>query len=200
MNIKALLAGVALLAVAAPAAHADVIIYDTYSSPKGTSGTDAQGNPWTFSTGNGGESAWGVPGLGYGEVTYNTTTGYAATDFTISFSYFVNSAIDQTPATLAAYEETTRFVSDVGGTLTLWTPVFDGTKSVTFNAPTGVSLVNGDQYFVNVVFYNGKVNGSDAGFSAGFSTVVPETSTWAMMLAGFGALAFAGYRRRAVAA
>jgi hypothetical protein len=25
----------------------------------------------------------------------------------------------------------------------------------------------------------------------------PEVSTWAMMLAGFGALAFAGYRRKA---
>jgi hypothetical protein len=29
---------------------------------------------------------------------------------------------------------------------------------------------------------------------------VPETSAWTMMLAGFGALGFAGYRRRAVAA
>jgi hypothetical protein len=45
------------------------------------------------------------------------------------------------------------------------------------------------------------LNGNNAGYTAGFSytSAVPELSTWAMMLAGFGALGFAGYRRNKAA-
>jgi hypothetical protein len=202
MNIKALVVGAAMLA-AAPA-NAAVSNFDGFAgfAGQGNSGTDAQGNPWTWSIGNGGESAWGLPGLGAGDNTFNTTTGNTANDFTVSFSYFTSAAINTTPASgPGGYEETTRFTSDIGGVLTSWTPVYDGTKSVTFDAPSGVFLSNGDSYFVNVVFTDGSISGSNAGFSASFSTgAIPEASTWVMMLAGFGALGLVGYRRRALAA
>jgi hypothetical protein len=203
MNIKALLASVAILAVAAPAAHADtVIIFDSYSSSAhaGNSGTDAQGNPWSWVVTLSNKGVWGAPGLGAGLNTFNTTTGYAASDFSVSFVNF-GAAIDTTASPDAGgYNEYTRFTSDIGGTLYAWTPVYDGTRNVTFNAPSAAAyLHNGDTYFVNVAFTT-KVSGSDTGFTAGFSTAVPETSTWIMMLAGFAGLGLAGYRRRALAA
>jgi hypothetical protein len=207
MKIRAILVGAALLAAASPA-HADTA-FDGYAGFAGgpSSGADAQGNPWSWGATLGGftpgvpagYSVWGAPGLGAGENTFNTTTGYLANDFTISFSYFTGASILQTPGTIADYEETTRFVSDIGGVLTAWTASFDGAKSVTFDAPAGVFLANGDSYYVNVVFSDGGLSSKNAGFSAAFSAV-PEASTWAMMLAGFGALAFAGYRRRPNAA
>jgi hypothetical protein len=205
MNIKTLLAGIALLAIAAPA-HADVVItFDGYSSsanPKHpvNSGKDAQGSTWMWSkttTAPKGLSVWGVPGLGKGDAVFETKTGFAATDFQVSFVYFKNIAIQETP-TLGATQYTV-FESEQAGKWYTWIPTFDGTKNVTWNAPTGVSLVNGEKYFVDVVFDKAGLSGSDAGFTAAFSAV-PELSTWGMMLAGFGALAFAGYRRRPVVA
>jgi hypothetical protein len=41
----------------------------------------------------------------------------------------------------------------------------------------------------------GKTTGAGSGILT-FSTAVPETSTWLMMFAGFGALGFVGFRRR----
>jgi hypothetical protein len=39
-------------------------------------------------------------------------------------------------------------------------------------------------------------NGQGFGYSQGFTPAVPEISSWAMMLLGFGGLGFAGYHRR----
>jgi hypothetical protein len=201
MNVKALLVGVALLAVAAQA-NAAVINFDLYSgvSGGGNSGADAQGNPWFWDTTTStGASVWGAPGLVRGTNVFNTSTGNTANDFNISFSYSTDAAILTTPSPSPIdYNEYTRFTSDVGGVISAWTPVY-GAKSVTFNAPTGVFLSNGDEYFVNVIFTDGSIDGSNAGFNAAFSNAIPETSTWLMMLAGFGALGFVGYRRRALA-
>ena len=44
----------------------------------------------------------------------------------------------------------------------------------------------------------GGINYSVTNVAPAPSTAVPEASTWAMMLAGFGALGFAGYRRKSV--
>jgi hypothetical protein len=205
MNVKVLLASVALLAAVAAPAHADITIFDAYSTSAGVggnSGLDAQGQPWNWSIATySGNSAWGAPGLGAGENTFNTTTGNTANDFQISFVYFGSTAIDRTPSSdPSGYNEQTRFTSDIGGILTAWTPVYDGSKNVTFDAPTGVFLSNGDKYFVNVVFTSGDLSNANAGYTAGFSTgAIPEPSTWAMMLVGFGALGFAGYRRNKAA-
>jgi len=52
-------------------------------------------------------------------------------------------------------------------------------------------LPGSSRSFVYGINYSGQVVGE----STGFPFVVPESSTWAMMLAGFAGLAFAGYRR-----
>jgi hypothetical protein len=205
MNFKVLLASAALLAAVAAPANAATTIFDSYSTSAGdgNSGLDAQGHPWSWTIAGSGASAWGAPGLGAATNTFQTKTSYTANNFEISFVYFCSTAIDQTPSSdPGGYNEQTRFTSDVGGILTAWTPVFNGAQSVKFLAPTGVFLSNGDQYFVNVVFDHGDLNGTSAGYTAGFSYTtgaVPELSTWAMMLAGFGALGVAGYRRNKAA-
>ena len=55
---------------------------------------------------------------------------------------------------------------------------------VNFEGPAGSTLVKGDEYFVNVVFTNGKLSGKDAGFSAVFAAPTPEPAAWALMLIG----------------
>jgi hypothetical protein len=197
-----LLAGAALLAFGAFPAYADVITFDGFSSSAGSgnTGTDTQGSPWVWSKTSTGYSVWGVPGLGAGEAIFNTTTGYKAEDFAVSFVSFVRpSIINETPSpSPQGYNEYTRFSSDIGGVYYAWTPVYDGTKSVTFNAPSEAAwLSNGDKFFVNIVFEEKSLTGNNTGFTAAFSAI-PEISTWAMMLAGFGALGFVGYSRKKV--
>jgi hypothetical protein len=194
-----LLAGAAMLALSAfPAYATDIITFDGFSSSagQGNSGTDTQGSPWVWNKTSLGYSAWGVPGLGEGEAVFNTTTGYKAEDFSVSFVHFGTSIIDETPSPgPGGYNEYTRFTSYVGGVLYAWTPVYDGTKNVTFTAPSAAAwLSNGDTFFVNIVFDEKTLSGSNTGFTAAFSAI-PEVSTWAMMLAGFGALGFVGIGR-----
>lgn len=206
MNVKVLLASVALLS-AAPA-HAAITLYDGYAgfSGGGNSGTDSQGNTWLWNTTSTGNGAWGVPGLGQGVATYNTSFVYqgslaVATDFSVSFVNANGVVIDTTPsANPGGYNEQTRFTADIGGNLYAWTPSYNGTQVVTFTAPTGdPGLANGDSYFVNVVFTT-PTSGAVTGFTAQWSTgAIPETSTWVMMLAGFAGLGFLGYRRNKAA-
>jgi hypothetical protein len=56
-------------------------------------------------------------------------------------------------------------------------------------------IIPGDQFEFTYTGPAGAAN--NIGYSV---AAAPELSTWVMMLAGFGGLAFAGYRRRAVAA
>jgi hypothetical protein len=160
----------------------------------GNSGTDAFGQPWAWSYTLGtdvlpaGLSAWGNPGLGAGELT-----GYAgskpATDFFISFltsadDTFINTTASPMPG---GYDEETRMT--VNGIA--WTPEYEPAVDpleVNFIAPAGDELVAGDSYFVNVIFTNGDLSGANAGFSAVFSSAVPEASTWALMLLGVAAV------------
>ena len=196
-NVVKLAAGTALVAAlglaAAAAQAADVIIPGTGFAGvagNGNSGTDAFGQPWTwgFTTGVGGVAAglsvWGLPGLGDGEVSqYNGSR--PATDFFISFltsgtGTFINTAPSPGPG---GYNEFTRMT--VNGVA--WTPSYSpGTDplEVDFTAPAGTELVNGEDYFVNVVFTTGDLSGANAGFSAVYSSSVPEASTWAMMILG----------------
>ncbi len=197
-----LLAGAALATVMTASAHAQITNFDGYSSAAGggNSGTDAQGNPWTWSAAGTDSSAWGAPGLGDGTSVFTTTTDYSASDFAVTFIGFPVPVIDQSPSPEpGGYNTFTRFTSDVDGNLYAWTPDYSyGSNTVVFTAPSAAAdLTNGDLYFVNVVFSTGGLDGSNTGFTAAFSTeTVPEPSTWAMLGLGFAGLAFAGYRSR----
>ncbi len=198
-----LLAGVALLAtglaVAAPAQATTIITFDGYSTSAGSpnSGVDAQGNPWLWNHTGSGFSAWGAPGLYQGTSVFNTTTGYIAEDFAVSFVDFAGAKIDTSPSPgPTGVNDHTRFSSYVGGVWYAWIPTYDGNKNVTFNAPSlAADLHNGDLYFVNVVFQEKNLSGANVGFTAAFSAAVPEISTWAMLVAGFAGLGFVGLGR-----
>jgi hypothetical protein len=195
---------VAVLALAAPAyAYEDGVIpgtgYSAFASGvkgKGDSGVDAFGNPWTWGTTLGGVtkgvpkgwSSWGTPGLGDGEAVYKSST--PAVDFEITFLEPIGtpSAISKIKSPgPGGYNETTRFDA-CATTCVEWSDVFVGPNQVDFFAPLGTELVKGEHYFVNVVFDNGKLSGVNSGFSAAFTGVVPEISTWAMMLFGIGTI------------
>jgi hypothetical protein len=159
----------------------------------GNSGTDAFGQPWTWSKtlgGNGvakGLSVWGLPGLGDGEVNHYEGSVPAA-DFFISFLTSTTGAFIDTKASAlpTGYDEETRFTV-CSTTCVAWTPVYDPATNpleVNFLAPAGSTLVKGDEYFVNAVFTNGKLSGKDAGFSAVFAAPAPEPAAWALMLIG----------------
>jgi hypothetical protein len=212
-GIVATAAFAAFLAGAATA-YADVpeIFIDgsgyTGTAGDGNTGTDAFGNPWrwTKTTAGGfspgaGFSVWGTPGLDFGNATYDDkVTDVPANDFQISFVGF-GLSINQTlsPGTPADFTQYTRFESWNGSEFVAWTPVYDGTKTVTFYAPAGVTLTNGSEYFVNVLLNQKTWSGENAGFTAGFSAAVPEASTWVMLGLGFAAVGAAGASRRKVA-
>jgi opacity protein-like surface antigen len=201
-NVAKFAAGTALVAALglAAAAHAtDQPLPGTGFAGiagNGNTGTDAFGQTWTWSktTGVGGVaaglSAWGLPGLGDGEVDgYNGSV--PASDFFIAFltsmtGTYINTAPSSGPG---GYNEETRFTScnSSGGDCVAWTPVYDTPTNpleVNFIAPAGTVLVKGDDYFVNVIFTTGALSGANAGFSAVYSANVPEPAAWAMMLLG----------------
>jgi hypothetical protein len=194
-----LLAGTALVATfglaTAASATSYVVVpgsgYDSVASGipgVGNSGTDAFGNTWEWNNTVGGVpgpgagfSAWGTPGLGFGDATYE---GSAPADlFAVSFVVdHTGATFDEAPSTTpGGYTELTRMT--VNGVA--WTPVFlDSGNEVDFYAPAGDSLNDGQQYFVNVIFNQKTLSGANIGFSAVFLTAVPEASTWAMMIVG----------------
>lgn len=205
----ALIAGTLGLVLAAPA-HADVVIPGTGFAGvvgNGNTGTDAFGQTWQWSLTTGpqsasspgaGFSAWGTPGLGAGTIDqYGGSV--PASDFEISFVLPLGTDILQTPSPFTGgYNEFTRFEVCSGGSCTAWNPVFSnvaGAHQVNFFAPAGTFLTAGESYFVNVIFSNGNVDGFNSGFSAVFTSAVPEPSTWAMMILGFFGIGFLAYRR-----
>ena len=156
----------------------------------GNSGTDAFGNPWNWNKTLGpagpdspgaGYAAWGDPGLGLGTSTYEGST--PADLFAVSFVVdHTGATFNQTPSPFSGgYNEFTRMT--VNGVA--WTPVFlDSSNEVDFYAPPGVSVTDGETYFVNVIFNQKNLSGYNIGFSAVWLNSVPEASTWAMMILG----------------
>ncbi len=172
---------------------------ETYTSfvGIGATGTDPYGNAWVWNTTSGsafpfqaGESAWGIPGLGLGIVTWKgpVTTDF---DFVIGTKETVMPAINLAPPTGAGgYDETTRFVNATTGQL--WTMVSVSPTQVEFFAPAGGALVTGDTFFVNIVL-TGPINPATAGFVATYSQVpVPPT----LLLLAPGLLGLVGMRKR----
>ena len=165
-------------------------------------GVDPLGQHWV--TTNAGAPSWGEPGLGLGSISFNPAGNAAVTGntwanrFSFIFLEGVNGVISQTPAAgPGGYETTTRF--STGGVL--WNTQFVGGNKVVFTAPTGTEIHQGDSFFVNIAF-TGPVDVSKFSFAGLWSEVagVPEPSTWALMIGGFGLAGVALRRRRTVAA
>jgi hypothetical protein len=80
--------------------------------------------------------------------------------------------------------------SEPGLTVTLNQQIPDTTE--TAGITTNALAIDFTRFPVGSNFVNGAV---DIGQSTASFSVVPETSTWAMMLLGFVGLGFAGYRK-----
>jgi len=150
--------------------------------------------------------AWGIPGLGSGTLKFNLGAlvgngNYTyATSFKFTLLSGVAGVIDQTPAVGPfGYENTTRFSNVTDGAL--WKTTFIGGNTVLFEAKSTASTLDvGEDFFVNIAF-TGKIDPKRFAFSALWdeAPVVPEPSTWAMMLVGFGAVGYAMRRRQRTA-
>ncbi len=179
-----------VIMVFAASAQADVSVVGL-----GAAGVDPYGNAWTWNNnGPGGTSAWGIPGLLAGTLTW---TGPATRDF----DFVVGTketvppgvAIDLTPTPgndpIGSYL-TTRFSNTPAGAL--WTMVSVSPTEVQFFAPGGAALVAGDTFFVNIVL-TGNIDPTKVGFVATYSPVpVPPT----LLLLAPGLLGLVGIRKR----
>jgi hypothetical protein len=190
MNIKALLMGVALVSATALSANAEVA--GTQGFIDGGSPTTNTGNINTAtlftigdlltSSANTGVFAHLPRFLDFGAVSFNTTSGSSLTFSNASFGSFTSTAID-----VAATAPGTETFYVLGN----WNPETSGL------ATAGSYAASFTIGFTQTPASTGTISDS-ATFSIppAPAPAVPEISTWAMMLAGFGALGFAGYRRR----
>jgi hypothetical protein len=163
MNIKSLLAGVALAVLSTSAFAATSL--GQLPAPSTTSASNDDGTGFTFTTDA--NAQW---------VKITATDSNVSDSLATAFYTLVDTTTSTTIGT-----GTFTFV----GALSQWVGLLPQTNinsadsfAFTFTGPAGTE--------------------ANIGYSVTIG--VPELSTWGMMLAGFGALAFAGYRRRAVAA
>jgi hypothetical protein len=162
----------------------------------GATGADPYGNTWTWNNnGPAGASAWGIPGLLAGTVTW---TGPATSDFDIvigtSLTLPPGVAIDLTPTPgndSGGSYLTTRFSNVTAGAL--WNVVSVSPTQVNFFAPNAATnLVAGDTFFVNVVL-TGNIDPTKVGFVASYSAVPLPPS---LLLLAPGLLGLVGIRKK----
>ena len=205
MNWKCLLAGAALISAAVPA-HAGVIFFDGFEAPSVAGapggftygGGDAAGATFTGGAGlqaNG--SAFGYSAAPEGVQTAHIQSTESVTEtvngltagktFTLSFFAAQRPGYANDPFTVnyTPFDDTDPLLLTVTAGSTDWTKY-----STTF---TGQG--NG------LITFTGLNSNSGGDFNVGLDAVsistsaVPEPSTWAMMLLGFGGLGFLAYRK-----
>ena len=158
----------------------------------GTSGTIDPGQPFTYDFDNAGfEPDWGVPGVNGGLATWN---GPTVNGFTISFDLPGGVSID--PMNLG----TTCDGTASGGTVFCagpfgqpWDVEALTANSITFQAPDGELLTNGDPFFINIFF----TGGDPAGVSFNgewLTSPVPEPNS--LLFLGSGVLGFMAVLRK----
>jgi hypothetical protein len=160
----------------------------------GATGADVYGNTWSWNNnGPGGASAWGIPGLLSGTLTWK---GPATSDFDIVFGTkeTLMPAIDLTPTpgnSPGGSYLTTRFSNVSAGAL--WNMVSVSPTEVQFFAPNAAAaLVAGDTFFVNIVL-TGPIDPTKVGFVATYSPVPAPPS---LLLLTPGLLGLVGLRKR----
>ena len=155
----------------------------------GTSGTIDPGQPFAYDSD--GLPDWGVPGVSGGLATWS---GPPVDGFTINFDLPQGISID--PMDLG----TTCDGTASGGTVFCSSPFGQPwdvesltANSITFQAPDGEVLTNGDPFFINIFFTGGDPAG--ASFSGEWETSpVPEPNS--LLLMGSGVLGIMAVLRR----
>lgn len=162
-------------------------------SGTGNSGIDPLGNTWLLTPDF--DAVWGEPGFAKGLIQFNGNgSSSGSADFATSFTFTLQPGV----ATSISNSIFTRFRDT--STSTDWEQVIapDG-SSVTFTAPAGTQLSNGDEFFVNVNFTS-PISGPQFAFTAGWDvgggTSVPEPASMALLGAGVLGLVGATRARR----
>lgn len=184
---------ISALCIGAVSMRADTIVIPFSGGPGLGSGTIAPGESYEY---NGSDtSSWGAPGVGAGSETFNSTMA-GIDDFTITFAGLGSGVVIdnlETPGVCNGFDLTTRFCQGS----TMWTPVISNSGlTITFTAPGGDTIANGNGFFVNIAF--SRAEEDTARFTGGWSASAPEPGSVVTGASGLLALGLLCWRRRRV--
>jgi hypothetical protein len=167
-------------------------------SGSGSSGTlVAPSETWTFNADGGAAQTdylnnWGSPGVGlsvtqYGEVdaAFGMLLTFTGGGTINAASVGIGNSADCAGTTTGGTTFCTISPNDI------WLASITGPSSISFLAQdSSFFLTQGQSYFVNVFFDGDTPTSFTGSWLTSFTPSVPEPSTWAMMLLGFGAIGF----------